>query len=270
MNPDIITDHPLANGVPPSWACGWGEDAWGPFVEVDFGELEVRLRWIPPGQFQMGSPEDEPERSLNEQQHWVRLTRGFWAFDKAVTQQLWQMVMGENPSHFQGHLQLPVENVSWEDTQEFLQKANGLVSPLNLRLPTEAEWEYACRAGTTTAFNTGQNISTDRANYDGNYPMPDSPAGEYREKTLPCGSFPPNDWGLFDMHGNVWEWCADWHGEYAEGPVTDPAGPADGANRVVRGGAWNYHARPLRSAFRRRHAPGYRNFNIGFRCVSSG
>ena len=135
-------------------------------------------------------------------------------------------------------------------------------------LPSEAQWEYACRAGTTTPFWTGRCLSTDEANYDGNNPLEGCPKGVYRKKTTPVKKFPPNPWGLYDMHGNVWEWCADWYGDYPDGPVTDPIGPTNGANRVCRGGSWFDYARRCRSAYRHLNTPDYRNNFLGFRALA--
>jgi formylglycine-generating enzyme required for sulfatase activity len=182
-----------------------------------------------------------------------------------VTQGQWKRVMGDNPSNFKDCLECPVEQVSWDDAQEFIQKLNQMEGASHYRLPTEAEWEYACRAATTTPFFTGGCISTGQANYNGNYPGENCPKGTYRKKTVKAGSFPPNAWGLHDMHGNVWEWCQDWYGTYPSGPVVDPKGPDKGKQRVLRGGSWSGGARLLRSAFRNRVTPGYRGDLIGFR-----
>jgi formylglycine-generating enzyme required for sulfatase activity len=222
------------------------------------------LRWIPPGRFRMGSPSTEPERDDDERLHEVVLTWGFWLAETACTQALWEAVMGENPSHFKG-LERPVENVSWEDVQGFIARLNERVSGLEVRLPTEAEWEYACRAGTKTPFWFGDQITPEQANYDGNYPYAGGKKGVYREETVEVKALPANGWGLYQMHGNVWEWCADWYSEYPEGTVIDPSGPQGGADRVLRGGSWVVNGRRLRSAYRNRDGPGNRYGHIGFR-----
>ena len=177
-------------------------------------------------------------------------------------QALWQAVMGSNPSMFQSP-DRPVEQVSWNDIQErFLPAAERLLPGLNLRLPTEAEWEYACRAGT-------QQISPAQANYDGNYPYAGGAKGEYRQKTLPVKRFQPNPFGLYQMHGNVWEWCADAYAPYPAGDAHDPTGPATAPTRVLRGGSWGGNARVLRAADRHHDDPYHRNVNFGFRVCSS-
>jgi formylglycine-generating enzyme required for sulfatase activity len=188
--------------------------------------LGMEFVYIEPGEFMMGSPEDEPGRSKNETQHRVTLTKGFYMQTTQVTQGQWKAVMGNNPSRFKdGGDNCPLEKVSWDDTQAFIKKVNQLEKTDRYRLPTEAEWEYACRAGTTKFFFFGNCLSTDQANYNGNYPLEGCPKGEYREKTVPVASFDPNAWGLYDMHGNVYEWCQDWYGDYPTETVTDPAGP---------------------------------------------
>ncbi len=226
----------------------------------------------------MGSPENEAEiiekydnaiqlnvRYENETQHIVTLTQGFWLADSACTQALWQAAMGSNPAYFQDLPDHPVEQVSWNDVQQFIQAINTQFPDLQARLPTEAEWEYACRAGTTTPFSFGDNITPEQVNYDGNFPYAGAEKGKYREKTVPVKSLPPNAWGLYEMHGNVWEWCADWYGDYPVDAVTDPSGRVTGYNRVLRGGAWIGDARRARSASRIWVGPGIRYFYIGFR-----
>ena len=160
--------------------------------------------------------------------------------------------MGSNHSNFKdvkGTLR-PVEQVSFDDVTEFLVKLNQLVPHGTLTLPTEAQWEYVCRAGTATPFSFGDTITTDDVNFDGNYPYGDSPKGEYRKKTVEVKSLPANRWGLYEMHGNVWEWCSDWYAEYSAEPQVDPPGPATGSDRVIRGGGWSDSARYVRSAYR--------------------
>ncbi len=184
-----------------------------------------------------------------------------------VTQKQWMAIMGSNPSHFKHDENCPVEQVSYDNIQDFIKKLNLKEGADKYRLPTEAEWEYACRAGTTTPFYFGKCLSANQANYDGNYPLEDCPKGQYREKTVPVGSFAPNAWGLYDMHGNVWEWCQDWYGNYTADAVPDPTGPSSGSNRVLRGGGWYGDAWICRTAYRGSSSPGYgRNF-CGFRLV---
>jgi formylglycine-generating enzyme required for sulfatase activity len=234
------------------------------------------------GTFTMGSPSNEPEREGDELQHRVTLS-AFYMGKNEVTQAEYQSVMGTNPSNFKGS-NLPVEQVSWYDAVDYcnrLSQQDSLtpaytISGTNIscnwnangyRLPTEAEWEYACRAGTTTPFSTGNNITTSQANYDGNYPYNNNAKGIYRDKTTTVGSFEPNLWGLFDMHGNVWEWCWDWIDSYSSGAQTNPRGPVSGTLRVVRGAGWTDYARNLRSANRGDNPPSDSGSMIGFRIV---
>ena len=252
----------------PSWAEGMGRDRIGLFTQVRVEDVEFVFRWIPPGHFIMGSPENEPERLDREgHQHRVKFNTGFWLADTACTQALWLAVMGENPSHFKGD-DLPVERVSWKDVKKFITRLNDRAPDgLDARLPSESEWEYACRAGTTTSFWFGTELTTDLANYNGDTPYDDGPRGEYREKTLPVRSFDPNPWGLYQMHGNVWEWCRDtWHDNYEGAPEDGSAWePGDTADRVCRGGSWFNRGRWLRSAYRHLRRPDVRYVNLGFR-----
>jgi formylglycine-generating enzyme required for sulfatase activity len=237
---------------------------------------------IPGGTFTMGSPANEPERRADEVQHQVTVST-FYLGKHEVTQKEWREVMGNNPSRFQGD-NLPVELVSWYEAVNYCNKRSqreGLTPAYTIdgtnvswnrnangyRLPTEAEWEYACRAGTSGPFSTGNNISTDQANYEGNYPYNNNAKGAYRGKTVDVGSFAPNPWGLYEMHGNVYEWCWDWYGGYTSGAQTDPAGPASGAKRVLRGGSWGNVAWYLRSAARVSVGPSFRDNGLGFRLV---
>jgi len=242
----------------PLWAKAIGRDGYGLWVRLEVKGVRQRLRWIAPGRFWMGSPEDEEERYDDEgPRHKVELSEGFWLFDTPCTQALWEAVMEENPSRFHG-VNRPVENVSWENCQTFINRLNKQYPDLGLRLPTEAQWEYVCRAG------------TQGARYD-----PDLDAIAWYDEnrhdaTHDVGQKRPNAWGLYDMLGNVDEWCHDGMRTYEPGLAIDPMGPTSaGAVRVIRGGGWDYPARGVRAADRGAVAPGYRDHIIGFRCLSS-
>jgi len=253
---------------PEPWAFGWGQDRRGLWQSFCVDGVVQVLRWIAPGDFSMGSPTDEPERQSfghDESLHRVTLTEGYWLADTVCTQALWEAVLGENPSRFKG-AQRPVERVSWTDVVErFLPALAARVPGLGAALPTEAQWECACRAGTDTPFAFGANITTDQVNYDGNYPYAGGAKGEYREQTVEVKALPANDWGLYQMHGNVWEWCADWLADYPPGALVDPLGPPEGRERVLRGGSWFYNGRRCRSAARDGDDPGDRYDYGGFR-----
>ena len=258
---------------PPPWAADWGTDEFGHWVtftvEGKHGERVVqRLRWILPGTFLMGSPVNEPERQDREgPQHQVTISEGFWLFDTACTQALWEAVMGENLSRFQG-ADRPVESVNWHDCQRFIQRLNERLLGFELQLPTEAQWEYACRAGTQTPFSFGANITPEQVNYDGRYPYAGAKEGLFRGETVPVASLPPNPWGLYEMHGNIDEWCRDDMRTYRDEAETDPLGPLEaGVERVVRGGSWSHYARRVRAAYRFQRVPGYRRDFLGFRCA---
>jgi formylglycine-generating enzyme required for sulfatase activity len=224
----------------------------------------MKFVWIPPGRFTMGSPNSEKGRGDDEITRKVTLTKGFYMGVHAVTQEQWQAVIGANPSSFKGEKNLPVEQVSWDDCLGFCKKL-GEKDKRPYRLPTEAEWEYACRAGTATAYHFGDTVSTDQANYNGNFIYGTGTKGAYREKTVPVGSFPANAWGLHDMHGNVWQWCHDWHGGYSTKDLVDPRGPAAGMARVLRGGSWGSHPIFCRSANRNFSEPDRRTEFYGCR-----
>jgi formylglycine-generating enzyme required for sulfatase activity len=238
--------------------------------------VKLDMVWIAPGEFVMGSPDSENGRGSNEgPQTRVRLSKGYWLGKYEVTQAQWQALMGNNPSHFKGG-NLPVEKVSWNDAMEFCKRltelerrAGRLPEGYQYTLPTEAQWEYACRAGTTTAFHYGNDLDATMANFEGNYPYGAGRKGQYREKTVDVGSFRPNAWGLYDMHGNVWEWCADWFGSYPGGSVTDPRGPNSGSLRVNRGGSWLALALRCRSANRDLWRPSGTGSSLGFRLALS-
>ncbi len=252
--------HPLVTGHPPAWASEWGQDRYGVWASFTVRDVTQRMRWIPPGRFLMGSPPNEKGRHGNETQHEVTISKGYWLADTACTQQLWQAVMGGNPSRFTGPLR-PVEMVSWFDCKEFLKKLATYDPRFTLRLPTEAEWEHACRAGTDTPFCFGNTLTTDQANYRGSYPW----QGGHRSETVDVASLPCNPWGLFQMHGNTWEWCEDRFGNYSDDHGIDPLGPEKGDNRVLCGGSWFDYARYCRSASRYGDVPGARSVYIGFR-----
>ena len=227
--------------------------------------MGMKFVWIKPGSFMMGSPKEEEERGDDETQHKVTLTKGFYMGVYTVTQEQWQEVMGNNPSHFKGEKNLPVEQVNWDDCQEFIKKLREKDKKQKYRLPSEAEWEYACRAGTTTPFHFGETISTDQANYIGTVIYGDGKKGVNRKKTTPVGSFAANAWGLHDMHGNVEQWCQDWYGNYPLKDVVDPTGPEKGKQHVLRGGSWFYVPEICRSASRDGIGPGIRGSSCGLR-----
>lgn len=249
----------------PIWAEAWGQDAYGSYVDLSLQNFIQRFRWIEPGTFWVGSPETEVGRRDNEALYLVSLSTGFWLADTTCTQALWQAVMSDNPARYNKDNNNPVEQVSWDDVQVFIQKINGHTENLTTRLPTEVEWEYACRAGTITPFSFGGNIPSGQVNYDGNYPYTNGKKEIYREKTVVVKSLPANLWGLHEMHGNVWEWCQDWYEKYSKDNVSDPQGPPSGATRVVRGGSWGSDGRGVRSAVRRWFGPSIRLNHLGFR-----
>jgi len=262
---------------------------------VELGDgVSLPLIAIPAGEFVMGSPVDEPERRESEgPQHRVRL-EGFLMGQTPITQAQWRAVarlvppLGQgwkrelplNPSHFSGQPdsdQRPVEQVSWLHAIEFCRRLAAFTGDV-YTLPSEAQWEYACRAGTTTPFAFGETITPDLANYNANYTYANVPIGEYREQTTPAGMFPANAWGLQDMHGNVWEWCLDhWHENYEDAPFDGSAwlntdADLSGATRLLRGGSWGNDPGSCRSAFRLHGRPVIADVFVGLRvvCLSQG
>jgi formylglycine-generating enzyme required for sulfatase activity len=247
-------------------ACMGADLKFGLYLDVSIGTVTQRFRWIEPGEFVMGSPDAEQDRFDDEgPQHVVPLTEGYWLADTACSQALWQAVTGGNPSHFKDDPQNPVEQVSWDDVNDFLRRLEARWPGVKAALPTEAEWEYACRAGTKTAFSFGDAITPEQANYDGSFSYGDGPKGEYREKTVPVKTFAANPWGLYQMHGNVWEWCADGWRTYDGVPQTYPRGPEGDAPRALRGGSWLFVPRGLRSAYRNDSGRDGRSNDVGFR-----
>jgi uncharacterized protein (TIGR02996 family) len=229
-------------------------------IELGKG-VTMTFSFIPAGTYLMGSPKGEEERYDTETLHRVAVTKGYFLGTGPVTQAQWQAVTGGNPSSFKGD-DLPVESVSWQDAQDFC-RSLGERTGSRFRLPSEAEWEHAARAGTTTPFFFGETITPDRANYDGSYFDGGGPVGVFRERTTPPGTFPPNAWGLHDMHGNVFEWCSGRHGERAGGLSFSRAG----GQRVMRGGSWFDRPIRCRSAYRYWVELGRRDEQVGSRLV---
>ena len=255
--------------------------------------ISMKLGYIPPGTFTMGSPLSEQEQykkdntddfAAQEIQHEVSITKGFYMGAFAVTQEEYETLMGTNPSFFSAAgrgkdkvaglntRRFPVEWISWDDATEFCKKLSQKEG-INYRLPTEAEWEYACRAGTKKAFYFGDTVSTDQANYRGDFVFGNGKKGMDRERPTPVGSFPANAFGLYDMHGNVWQWCQDWYDKdyYQKSPRNDPVNETAGKLRfrVLRGGSWHNLPGGARSACRFLATPVLRNWNYGFRVVAS-
>ena len=241
------------------------------FFKEDLGNgVTLEMVSIPAGSFKIGSPPGEKGRSEKEApQHTVNVP-AFFMGKFEVTQEQYQQVMGENPSSFSFKgAKRPVEKVSWNDAVEFCEKLSQKTGR-TYRLPSEAEWEYAARAGTTTPFHFGEAITTELANYDGNDTYASAPKGKCRKQTTEVGIFPPNAFGLYDMHGNVWEWCADtWHNNYKGAPSDGSAWiDNDDEYQVLRGGSWAYIPNICRSAFRYdAYDRDNINLNIGFRVV---
>lgn len=252
----MTSNHPLLHGNPPPWASAWGRDRFGVWASFTVGDVTQRMRWIPHGEFVMGAPEGEGDQPRDETPHRVRLTCGYWLGETPVTQALWATVMATQPSRFEG-AERPVENVSWEDVQALLAKLRESGEGFEVRLPSEAQWEFACRAGTTgpTYAEDLDSIAWYGANSAG--------------MTHPVGEKEPNAFGLHDILGNVWEWCQDWVGDYPrEHLEEDPTGPVEGWHRVRRGGSWGYVARFVRAACRDAGRPVYRNNGVGFRLAA--
>ncbi|MDY6951963.1 MAG: formylglycine-generating enzyme family protein [Thermodesulfobacteriota bacterium] len=249
-------------------ACERPYKVVAPKQEASFtNSIGMTFVHIPPGTFVMGSPEKEKGRRDDEQEHFVTLTRGFYCQVTEVTQGQWLEVMGKNPSHFQDcGDDCPVEFVSWKDCKQFIRQLNRREGISTYRLPTEAEWEFACRAGSQTAFATGTILETGC----GLVPYLDALGwycGNSGKRPHPAARKGPNAFGLYDMHGNMWEWCEDWYGAYPLDHVTDPTGPPSGAARVLRGGGWHEDAEDCRSAIRVARSPESKAGTLGFRVV---
>jgi uncharacterized protein (TIGR02996 family) len=254
-----------------------------PCVPILVNSIGMQMALIRPGVFWMGSPRRERHRYDDEDpRHRVEITQPFYLGAHEVTQAQYQQVMGNNPAYFQAGGEggdrvkrkntsnFPVENVSWRDAIAFCKKLSKLSAEKKARrvyrLPSEAEWEYACRAGTTTPFHFGSSSSSTQANFDGT-PYGDGKPGRNLRRTCPVGSYPPNAFGLYDMHGNVWEWCHDWFDVhyYPTSPAQDPLGPEEGEERMLRGGSYFYIASSCRAAIRFGREPNHRSSLNGFR-----
>jgi formylglycine-generating enzyme required for sulfatase activity len=240
------------------------------FTEDLGNGVKLEMIAIPGGTFWMGSPANEAERYNSESpQHQVTVN-SFFIGKYPLTQAQYQAILGSNPSYFKGNNR-PVETVSWYDAVLFCQKLSQRTGK-NYRLPSEAEWEYACRAGTETPFSFGDNITTDLVNYNGTYPYKSAPKGKYREQTTDVGTFPPNAFGLYDMHGNVWEWCEDdWHENYINAPTDgiDWNSWSGSNEKIVRGGSWYNYPSNCRSANRLWNSRVDRYYYLGFRLAVS-
>ncbi len=224
----------------------------------------MRFRAIQPARFVMGTPDGERLREAQETQHEVVLSRGFYIAETEVTQAQWTRVMTENPSHFgECGPSCPVETVTWNDVQRFIERLNRLSRP-GFRLPTEAEWEFACRAGESMAFGARATLGSADANIDGRFPY-QAPPGPHRASPTPVGRFGANAFGLFDMPGNVWEWTVDEHCPYADRAVTDPVGACGSDRRVIRGGSWAFDGGSARCGLRFTHRPQDKGYSLGLR-----
>ena len=259
-------DRTFPDPFPPDCATAWGDDRFGLWFDFEIGGVTQRMRWIEPGTFWMGSDAAEQERFLAKDEQWFRdlvkqesprhlvtLTEGYWLADTTCTHALWKAVVGDASSHFKTDPELPVDNVSWDDiTDNFLPAVQREVSDLTIALPTEGQWEYACRAGRESAYWFGDNITKEEANFEA-------------EATVPVKARPANGWGLYQMHGNVWEWCEGSLRKYEEVPVDNPPDGRDQNSRALRGGSWHYVAGNARSAYRLDDHRVTRSQFIGFR-----
>jgi formylglycine-generating enzyme len=253
-------NHPLEDGNPPAWTSGWGQDRYGVWVEFSIRKVTQRMRWIMPGTFTMGSPDSDKEALHSEKPaHLVTISRGFWLFDTPCRRDLWEAVLGAeaNRSRF-SRLRRPVENVSWDDTAEFHKRLSELRPGLLLRLPSEAEWEYACRAGTRgPRYGELDDIAWYWENSG--------------SETHDVGLKKSNAWGCYDMLGNVWEWCLDQKRDYTPLAITDPLGTTlGGVDRVIRGGGSSNGSRLVRAAERDTAGTSEGGIELGFRSLCSG
>lgn len=249
----------------PKWSASNGIDQYGVWVDLKVGNVVQRFRWIKSGEFIMGTPKYEIGRNDNENEHHVMISHGFWLADSECTWALWKEIMGSIPTDFSDDLSKPVVGVNWIDSNKFLKLLNVKLKIDTFRLPTEAEWEYACRAGTRSMYSFGDAISPDQVNCK----FEDSKTN--RNTTVPAKSLPPNPWGLHEMHGNVWEWCSDYDSNYPCTSVTDPKITVviKRFSRIDRGGSFDYDPLNCRSGTRNSFGEECPSLNIGFRIACS-
>ncbi len=286
-DPVTLTDSASTDSASTDSASADSRDADAAKVKVITNSIGMKLARIPAGEFRMGSPRGEAERDAEELRHEVTLGKPFHMGVHEVTQGQFASVMGNEARPFfnskrGGGPDHPMENLRWKEAEEFCKKLSARPEEISAgrkyRLPTEAEWEYACRAGTTTTFHFGDSLSSRQVNCNGKYPYGDAEKGSYLRRTAKVGSYKPNAFGLYDMHGNVAEWCADGYDPeyYSDSPEENPLGPPFGALSddydnfylVIRGGSWLDDARACRSAYRYRAMHRNRYWTIGFRVVS--
>jgi formylglycine-generating enzyme required for sulfatase activity len=283
--------HPFRHGMPGPLDCTGAEgvsaadvrkaqEGWASYLKreveetVDIGNgVKMTFVLVPPGKFRMGSPTDEAGRSDDETLHEVTLTEPFYLGKYPVTQKHYEALTGKNPSNFKGAT-FPVEQVTWEEAQGYAARLTEKLNDRHLyRLPTEAEWEYSCRGGRASSkpfgIGDGRSLSSLAANFDGNHPYGGADKRRYLTSTCDVGSYLANALGLFDMHGNVWEWCADWYGPYPARELTNPTGSSGGSGRVFRGGSWYFDAGCCRAAYRSGSTPSFRSSILGFRLARS-
>jgi sulfatase modifying factor 1 len=256
------------------------QEAWAKYLKRDVEEtveigngVKMTFVLVPPGKFRMGSPENETKHDKDEILHEVTLTEPFYLARYTVTQEQYEALIGKNPSHFKGSL-FPVETVTWEEAKDYAETLTKKRADRHLyHLPTEAEWEYACRGGRSSSqtfgIGDGRSLSSREANFDGNYPYGGAEKGPYLDSPCNVGSYSANGFGLYDMHGNVYQWCADWYGPYPTREMINPAGPPEGSDRVLRGGSWYGYGWNCRAAIRRHAVPSFHIDHLGFRLARS-